>query len=266
MVNLFAIVALGFLLGMRHATDPDHVIAVTTIVSRGPSLKQAGVIGAAWGLGHTLTILAVGAMMILFRIMLPPRLGLSMELAVGVMLIVLGLRNMGPLFGYAAIRKSTDAVKSGNKSEFHQHGDCVHAHGAHGHSHAHDPARTRLGVFDRLFGRIGLYQIVRPLLVGIVHGLAGSAAIALLVLSTIQTFRWAVAYLVVFGVGTIIGMMLITLTIASTFSFGQARFAGLQRHFGLVSGVVSVAFGLFIAYQIGFVNGLFTGHVNWVPR
>lgn len=264
MVNFFAIVALGFLLGMRHATDPDHVIAVTTIVSRERSLKQAGVVGAAWGFGHTLTILSVGAVMILFRIMLPPRLGLSMELAVGVMLIVLGLRNMGPLFGFA--RAPMHTVAGTSESQFHQHGDDVHSHGAHGHAHSHDPAKTPLGCFDRLFGRIGVYQIVRPLLVGIVHGLAGSAAVALLVLSTIQSFRWAIAYLVVFGIGTIVGMMVITLTIASTFSLGQARFAGLQRHFGLVSGVVSLVFGLFIAYQIGFVNGLFTSHVNWVPR
>ncbi|MGH9522171.1 MAG: high-affinity nickel-transport family protein [Terriglobales bacterium] len=265
MVNLFAIVALGFLLGMRHATDPDHVIAVTTIVSRERSLKQAGVIGAVWGFGHTLTILTVGAAMILFRVMLPPRLGLAMELAVGVMLIVLGLRNMGPLLGFAAEPKPAGekAVAAVADSGFHLHGDYIHAHG---HSHAHDPDKTPLGVFDRYCGRIGVYQVVRPLLVGIVHGLAGSAAIALLVLSTIQSFRWAVAYLLVFGIGTIVGMMLITITIATTFSFGQARFAGLQRHFGWVSGVVSVAFGLFIAYQIGFVNGLFTGNVHWIPR
>jgi len=262
MINLFAIVSLGFLLGMRHATDPDHVIAVTTIVSRERSLKQAGIIGAAWGFGHTLTILTVGAVMILFRIMLSPRVGLSMELAVGVMLIVLGLRNMGPLFGFAAAPPAMGAAADGS-SKFHKHGDYVHAHP---HTHAHDPNKTPLGMFDRLFGRIGVYQLIRPLLVGIVHGLAGSAAIALLVLSTIQSFRWAIAYLLAFGIGTIIGMMLITLTIASTFSFGQARFSSLQRHFGLVSGVVSVAFGLFIAYQIGFVNGLFTGHVNWIPR
>ena len=261
MVNLFAIVALGFLLGMRHATDPDHVIAVTTIVSREKSLKQAGVIGAAWGFGHTLTILMVGAAMILFRVMLSPRLGLAMELAVGVMLIVLGLRNMGPLLGFAA---SPNAAAGQDHSHVHEHGNFTHAHG---HSHPHDHHDTAsLGIADRYLGRVGLYQLVRPLVVGIVHGLAGSAAIALLVLSTIQSFRWAVAYLLLFGIGTIVGMMLITLTIASTVSFGQARFAGLQRHFGWVSGVVSVAFGLFIAYQIGFVNGLFTGNVHWIPR
>lgn len=261
MINLIAIVGLGFLLGMRHATDPDHVIAVTTIVSRERSLKQAGVIGAAWGFGHTLTILTVGAAMILFRVMLPPRLGLTMELAVGVMLIVLGLRNMGPLFGFAANSGTTKASAVAGEAEhayFHSHG--------HGHPHAHDAETTPLRFFDRYLGRVGLYQLVRPLLVGVVHGLAGSAAIALLVLSTIQSFRWAIAYLVVFGVGTMIGMMLITLTIASTFSFGQTRFAGLQRHFGWVSGVISLGFGLFIAYQIGFVNGLFTGTAHWIPR
>lgn len=267
MLNLFAIVALGFLLGMRHATDPDHVIAVTTIVSRERNLKHAGVIGAIWGAGHTLTILTVGALMILFRIMLSPRLGLSMELAVGIMLIVLGLRNMGPLFGFdAEPRAAAATAASDGHSHFHQHGDYIHAHGLHGHTHAHDPHKTPLGFFDRCLGRMSLYQLLRPLLVGIVHGLAGSAAIALLVLSTIQSFRWAIAYLIIFGVGTIIGMMLITLAIASTFSLGQSRFAGLQRHFGLVSGVVSFAFGVFIAYQIGFVNGLFTGNMHWIPR
>lgn len=265
-MNVLAIVGLGFLLGMRHATDPDHVIAVTTIVSRERSLKHAGVIGVAWGLGHTVTIVAVGAAMILFRIMLSPRIGLSMELAVGVMLIILGLRNMGPLFGFFDNPRVLAAAASQNDDEAHHHHGVPHVHGLHGHSHGEDSESTPVRWLDRWLGRLGVYQLIRPLLVGIVHGLAGSAAIALLVLSTIQSVRWAVAYLVVFGVGTIVGMMLITMTIASTFSLGQKRYASIQRHFGLVSGIVSLAFGLFIAYDIGIVNGLFTGHAHWIPR
>ena len=262
MVSLFAIVALGFLLGMRHATDPDHVIAVTTIVSRERNLKQAGLIGVVWGIGHTLTILAVGSVLIAFRIVLPPRLGLGMELTVAVMLIILGIRNMGALFGF-----STAPLKphSAHPSSYHAHGDYIHAHHL-GHAHPHDPEKTPLRLMDRCFGRISLFQVLRPLIVGVVHGLAGSAAIALLVLSTIQNLRWAMAYLLVFGIGTILGMMLITITVASTFSLGQKRFAILDRHFGVVSGVVSVAFGLFIAYQVGIVNGLFTGHATWIPH
>jgi high-affinity nickel-transport protein len=107
---------------------------------------------------------------------------------------------------------------------------------------------------------------MRPLLVGIVHGLAGSAAVALLVLATIPSPRWAVAYLLVFGVGTIAGMMLITVAIATGLAWAGARSAWWSRRMALVSGLVSVAFGLFVAYQIGFVQGLFTANPHWTPR
>src|SRR3984893_8142032 len=94
MGTLLSIVALGFFLGMRHATDPDHVLALTTIVSRQRSIRQAALIGALWGLGHTITILIVGSAIILFKLTIPPRLGLSMELSVGFMLILLGILNL----------------------------------------------------------------------------------------------------------------------------------------------------------------------------
>src|SRR5579864_1001406 len=94
MTALFAIVLLGFFLGMRHATDPDHVVAVTTIVSRERTMLHAAVIGALWGVGHTVTILLVGSALILFKLTIPPRIGLSMELSVGLMLILLGVLNL----------------------------------------------------------------------------------------------------------------------------------------------------------------------------
>ena len=122
------------------------------------------------------------------------------------------------------------------------------------------------GVFGRLLGHLGLYQILRPLVVGVVHGLAGSAAIVLLVLTTIRNPYWAVAYLLAFGGGTIAGMMLITAVIAVPFAYSGQRFKRLNRGLATISGLVSVGFGLFIAYEIGFVNGLFTGHARWTPR
>jgi high-affinity nickel permease len=264
MINLLAIITLGFFLGMRHATDPDHVIAVTTIVTRQRSLRQAAVVGIAWGLGHTLTILVVGSAIILFSLVIPPRIGLTMEFSVGLMLILLGILNLTGMMRW--ITQAFTPAQEGH-SHPHSHGDYVHTH-AHAHqpeSHPHTAKQTTLGWFDNAFGKMGLYQLLRPLVVGIVHGLAGSAAVALLVLTTIRNPTWAIAYLLVFGVGTIAGMMLITMAIAFPFTQGKES-SPMIRGLELASGLVSVAFGLFLAYQIGVVDGLFSAHPQWTPR
>ena len=115
-------------------------------------------------------------------------------------------------------------------------------------------------------GKISLYQYLRPFVIGVVHGLAGSAAVALLVLTTIRNYHWAIAYLLVFGVGTIAGMMLITMSIASAFQFVGRGSRKFSRRLALASGLLSLAFGLFVAYQICFVSGLFTNHATWTPQ
>jgi ABC-type nickel/cobalt efflux system permease component RcnA len=266
MITLLSTVALGFFLGMRHATDPDHVIAVTTIVSRQRSIRHAALIGALWGLGHTITILAVGSAIILFGLVIPPRVGLSMEMSVGLMLVLLGVLNLSGIMRW--ITETITPLHSDPHENHHGHGDSVHSH-PHIHSpgkHHHPEVEMPVGWMDRTFGRLGIYQVVRPLVVGIVHGLAGSAAVALLVLTTIRVPSWAVFYLLVFGVGTVAGMMLITAAIAVPFKFSGNRFVRLNRGMGLASGLVSLAFGLFIVYQMGFVNAFFTGRPVWVPR
>jgi ABC-type nickel/cobalt efflux system permease component RcnA len=266
MASLLSIIALGFFLGMRHATDADHVIAVTTIVARQRSIRQAALIGILWGAGHTITILLVGSAIILFGLVIPPRIGLTMELSVGLMLILLGILNLSGILRW--ISESVRPLGSEQHSHIQSHGEYLH-----NHSHAHSPKKhsdaegaAPMSWLDRRFSRLGLYQAVRPLAVGIVHGLAGSAAIALLVLTTIRVPAWAVFYLLVFGIGTVAGMMLITAAIAVPFSYSENRFARLNRGLGLVSGLVSLGFGLFVVYQMGFVNGLFTHSPNWVPR
>jgi high-affinity nickel-transport protein len=269
MITLFSIIALGFFLGMRHATDPDHVIAVTTIVSRQRSIGQAAVIGVLWGVGHTITILAVGSAIILFGLVIPPRIGLTMEFSVGLMLILLGVLNLSGVMRWITETLTPMQLGQHVHTHPHGHGDYVHSH-SHGHggneTHGHAEDATPVGRMDRTFGRLGVYQVLRPLAVGIVHGLAGSAAVALLVLTTIRVASWAVFYLLVFGLGTVAGMMLITAAIAVPFKFSETRFARLNRGLGLASGLISLGFGLFIVYQIGFINGLFTHHPNWVPH
>jgi high-affinity nickel-transport protein len=213
---LLTVLVLGFVLGMRHATDPDHVVAVTTIVSQQQSLARAARTGVLWGIGHTATILLVGGTIIVLKLRLstiPPRLGLSLEFAVAIMLVVLGLLTLA-----GGERRVTDST-------------------------------------------------ARPITVGFVHGLAGSAAVATLPqVALIPDPLWAVGYLAVFGFGTIAGMMLITASLAAPALFAARRFAGMNRTLRIASGVASVAFGLFLAHRIGFVDGLFTATPEWMPH
>jgi high-affinity nickel permease len=265
MLGLLSILAVGFFLGMRHATDPDHVIAVTTIVSNQRNTMRAALIGAFWGIGHTVTIFVVGTGIILFNLVIPVRLGLSMELSVAVMLIILGVLNViGFVLSVPAVASPTDGETV--HSHPHSHGGFTHTH-AHAHpSDGPSSKNASVGWMDRAFGSNSLYQYLRPFIIGVVHGLAGSAAVALLVLATITNVHWAVAYLLIFGVGTIAGMMLITVSLASAFRLVGKTRQVFSRRLGLASGLLSLAFGLFVAYQICIVYGLFTSHPHWIPQ
>jgi high-affinity nickel-transport protein len=254
-INALIILSLGLLLGMRHATDADHIIAVSTIVSRERSLGGAARIGALWGLGHTATIIAVGAPLILFRWTISPTIGMAMEFAVALMLIILGIASL------IDVRRAGRPEKV--HSHFHQHGDFIHRH-PHGHhtesavndahdelAHGHREDDTALARVDRLAARVRAYGVIRPVVVGVIHGLAGSAAIALLVLTTIRTPILAIGYLVIFGLGTILGMMILTTAIAvPVVATGNTSFAG-NRSFRVAFALVSISFGIFLAIQNG---------------
>lgn len=261
-----SLLMLGFFLGMRHATDADHVIAVSTIVVRQRRVGAAAWIGALWGVGHTFTILAVGSAIILFGLVIPPRLGLTVEFSVALMLVLLGLLNLTGTLRW--IQDSLGTASGPFHSHAHSHDDFVHSH-RHGHGpgeHGHAEDRTPQAWLDRTFGGLGVYNALRPVAVGLVHGLAGSAAVALLVLATAREPQWGVAYLLVFGVGTVAGMMLITAALALPITYAAGQFAHVNRYLAMASGLLSLAFGLVIAYQIGFVDGLFTGHPRWTPE
>lgn len=198
---------------MRHATDPDHIVAVTTIVSRERSVAKAAWIGVVWGIGHTITLLVVGGAIIAFKVAFNARLGLSLELCVAIMLIVLGLLNL------FSVQTSTQKISA-----------------------------------------------ARPFLVGIVHGLAGSAGAALLIVPLIDDARWATLYLLTFGLGTIAGMALVTLSIAVPSLLASVHMPSMQRSLRLVSGAVSLVFGIYLAQRIGFADGLFTSSPQWTPN
>jgi hypothetical protein len=259
MLTLFAIILVGLFLGMRHATDPDHVVAVTTIVTRQRSVRNAALIGVFWGLGHTITIFVVGTAIILFSVVVPPRIGLGMEFSVSLMLILLGILNLTGIVRWINERftPSCDIVGS----------EAIGEGGARACDEIVLPnTDSRPGWAGRARGEMGLFQILRPLVIGVVHGLAGSAAIALLVLTTIHNTWWALLYLLVFGIGTIAGMMLITTAIAVPIAYTGNRFTGFSELLATGSGLLSIGFGCFLAYQIGFIDGLLTSHPHWVPR
>jgi ABC-type nickel/cobalt efflux system permease component RcnA len=257
-VPFVTVILLGLFLGMRHSTDADHVVAVSTIVSRQASIRSSATIGLLWGLGHTLTIFLVGSAIIVFGVVIPPRLGLSMEFCVALMLVVLGILNLTGIKAWVTGRLTSrkDAPAALQPSRWV---DCV--------SESRDGTSSGAnGLLDRTVGRLGLYQAIRPFVVGLVHGLAGSAAVALLVLSTIKSPLWSTAYLVVFGLGTVAGMMLMTATISIPLVYAGRTFLRVNRYLIAISGVASMAFGIFLVYHIGFVDGLFTARVHWTPQ
>ena len=250
MSQIVALAGFGFLLGMRHATDADHVVAVTTILNRSRRLMDTTLIGVLWGLGHTITVVIVGVLIIVFNVVIPPPVGLAMEFAVALMLIALGILNLT-----GSLRSLTERLTPPAPLHAHDH---AHAGSSHGHLHGH-------GAQPGLVASLGRYQLIRPVVVGLVHGLAGSAAVALLVLATIQDTGTAIAYLVIFCIGVAAGMAVLTTVIGLPFMLSRARSVQINRWLTIGSGVLSLALGLLLAYEVGFVGGLFTGDFNWEP-
>lgn len=228
--SLAAILALGFVLGLKHATDADHVVAVTTFVSEQKSLLRSCWIGAFWGAGHTLSLAIAGVAVILLKINIPPWLESRLEFAVAVMLVILGARVL---------------YKTWNrKLELHRH---PHSHApgasphAHWHVHQHGTQHEHTG---------WLHVGLRPLLVGMVHGAAGSGALMLLVLSTISSSLQAMLYIVVFGVGSIAGMLVISTLLALPMQWLGARVATSYRPVQIFAGLFSCVFGIWLGLGI----------------
>ncbi len=229
---LLSALGLGFVLGLEHALDADHVVAVSTIVSRTRSVFRAVLMGVFWGLGHTTTLVIVaGILMVILKVAIPEPVALSLEFGVGIMLVFLGVT----------------VLRSWFLERRHTHQHLHQAAQQHEHSHAHHS-----GVEHE-----HAHGFKRPYLIGIVHGMAGSAALFLLALAEIESTEAAIAYIVLFGSGSILGMLLVTAAISLPFVISAQRFQNLNGAIRVVSGSLSILLGLIVMYEIGFMEGLF---------
>ena len=237
---------LGFVLGLQHATDGDHLVAVATIVSRERRFTAGALVGAFWGLGHMLTLGLAGVILIAFGLRVPPRLETGLELAVAAMLVALGVLRLRDA------ARGVDVVAPQHLVAEHDHdgAEVVHSHphahdgGVHGHPHVH-PSRRLLDALRGNGGAVGL----RAVLVGCVHGMAGTAAVTLLVLATLPTTAAAIAYLAVFGLGTLTGMTALTAVMAYPVTLAL-RVRRARRLVAIAAGCASIVFGLVYALRL----------------
>lgn len=230
--SLLSVLVLGFVLGIKHAIEPDHVIAVSTIASQSKKLLRSSLAGVFWGIGHTSTLFVFGFILILMKAEISEIWGLSLEFLVGVMLVYLGIRTILSL-------KKIHVHHHEHDGEEHKH---LHSHihtGRHEHKHRHPKV-----------------SYVKSLLIGLVHGLAGSGAMVLLTMSTVKNIWEAAIYMIVFGAGTVVGMLFFTTLIGIPFVISANKLA-LNRTLTRLTGVTSMCFGFYYMYNLGITEGLF---------
>jgi len=245
-MTTFSILLFGFLLGMKHATEADHLAAVATLVTRQTNYAQTVVQGVAWGLGHTLMLLLFGGIVLALGRAIPPNLEQALEFCVGLMLIALG----------------ADVLRRVVRHRIHFH---VHRHGADvAHVHAHSHAEAEVHGLEKMQNHAETKHDhphglpLRALAVGTMHGLAGSAALVLLSLQTVPTWTTGLVYIALFGAGSIAGMALLSLAIAVPLRL-SARLAWLHNATTALFGAFSCALGVYVVYEIGFAQGLLVG-------
>ena len=239
-LGLLAALALGILLGSKHSLDPDHVVAVSTIVSEYKNPLRSFWVGISWGLGHTTTLLIIGIAIIALRLTIPERMALLFEFAVGVMLVGLGIQ----------------VIYSFRKKKVHQHAH-GHEEEAHHHFHSHSKSPEHVPEHHNTHGIGKPFLRRKSYVIGLVHGLAGSAALTLLVLASIESPIAGLAYILLFGLGSVLSMGIMTVIIGLPFVMSAGRLPNLNRPIQYAVGSLSILFGGFLMYQIGFVDGLF---------
>jgi len=243
-MTAFSVLLLGFLLGLKHATEADHLAAVATLATRQSSVGQTVRQGVAWGVGHTLTLVTIGTVVLLFGKAIPSNVAQFLELAVGVMLVLLG----------------ADVLRRLLRARVHFH---VHSHDGgirhmHAHRHAHASAVGLLHRGQSRHEHVHPQRLpLRALAIGIMHGMAGSAALILLSLEAVQSLPMGVLYMLVFGSGSIVGMALLSVAIAIPLRVSTGGMERVHRGLTVLVGAFSVGLGLYMVYEIGIAGGLF---------
>jgi ABC-type nickel/cobalt efflux system permease component RcnA len=235
-LSLFAILGIGLVFGLKHATEVDHVVAVSTIVSRHKNVFRSAFVGALWGAGHTLSLLAIAVIVLWFRIAIPERVSGWLEFGVALMIIGLGVSAL-----WRALRRNNHV-----HVHQHSHNGVVHTH-VHFHEHETEHAPASASQHSHNVARVGW----KPMLVGMMHGLAGSGALTLLVLTEIKSAWVGLLYVLTFGFGSIVGMLLMSGLIGVPFALTSRKLT--QAHQGLqtLAAILSICFGIWYAYSVG---------------
>lgn len=237
-----ALLGLGLVFGLKHATEVDHVVAVSTIVSEHRNVFRSALVGGLWGVGHTASLLVVGIVVLVFRSAIPVPVANWLEFAVALMVIGLGVLAL------------TRVLRRPSSVHVHEHS---HDGESHVHVHFHEPTtrhdQGQLRTHTHAVSTIG----IKPVLVGMMHGLAGSGALTLLVLTQIKSAWFGLLYLAIFGLGSIVGMLLMSGLIGLPFALTSRNLTGLHHRLQFAAAVLSIAFGLWYAHGTFFSSGLF---------
>ena len=223
-MSALAVLTTGFVIGLRHALDADHLAAVSAIVSDRKSIWSSSIVGGLWGVGHTISLFVIGAMVILLKITISETAETYLEAAVGVMLVVLGLNVLRKLF---------------TAEKLHAH---EHSHNGHSHSHIHLHEPHEKPARHHSFSP-------RSVVVGMVHGLAGSAGLMLLILPTIDSRTLAMGFILIFGIGSIGGMIVMSFLMGLPLHFTATRFLMVNKGIRVLAGLFSFGLGMMNVYE-----------------
>lgn len=234
--NIFVVLSIGLVFGLKHATEVDHVVAISTIVSRHKNVFRSAVVGAFWGMGHTVSLLVIGAIVLSLRITIPEIVSNWLEFGVALMIIGLGVSAL-----WRASRKNSEV-------HIHQH---KHDGVSHTHVHFHEKENKHQPsshvAHSHVVSRLGW----KPFLIGMVHGLAGSGAVTLLVMTQISSSLLGFLYVLTFGFGSIAGMLLMSGLIGLPFAFTSKKLTNLHHSLQTLAAVLSICFGIWYAYRAG---------------